>query len=178
MRIAFLTALVITLAFQAQAQSYEPVDANSSVKFAIKNFGVTTNGSFKGLKGTIVFDAAKPGNSSIDVSIDANTVNTGIDSRDNHLRKEDYFNVKDYPAISIKSDKITANGKDFIMSAKLTMKGTVKDISIPFTATAKDNGYLFEGAFQLNRKDFKVGGNSMVLGDDATITLSVFASKK
>jgi polyisoprenoid-binding protein YceI len=171
-----LCAIVLTLALQAQ--TYEPADANSKVKFAIKNFGVTTNGSFKGTTGAIVFDPANPGKSSFEVSVDANSVNTGIESRDNHLRKEDYFNVKEHPRISIKSTRIAASGDKFTLTGMLTMKGTAKEISIPFTATAKDNGYLFEGDFEINRKDFKVGGNSMVLGDVVTVSLSVFAAKK
>lgn len=178
MRTITILLLAIGLTMQVQAQSYEPTDAGSKVKFTIKNFSINTTGSFTGLKGAIVFDAANPSKSTFEVSVDANTVNTGTESRDNHLRKEDYFNVKDHPRISFKSDKITAQGNGFTMNGKLTMKGVTKEISFPFTAVAKDKGYLFEGSLQLNRKDYNVGGNSFVLGDNVTIDLSVFAAKK
>jgi polyisoprenoid-binding protein YceI len=178
MRTATLLLLAIGLAMQVQAQSYEPTDTGSKVKFSIKNFSINTTGTFTGLKGAIVFDPANPAKSTFEVSVDANTVNTGTESRDNHLRKEDYFNVSAYPRISFKSDKITAQGNGFTMNGKLTMKGVTKDVSFPFSAVAKDKGYLFEGTLQLNRKDYKVGGNSFVLGDNVTVDLSVYAAKK
>jgi polyisoprenoid-binding protein YceI len=106
-------------------------------------------------------------------------VNTDNDSRDNHLRKEEYFDVQSRPRIIFKSEKITAGKSgNFQVSGKLTIKGTTKDISFPFKASAKDDGYLFDGSFQLNRRDFKVGGNSLVLGDNVSVSLSVFAKKK
>jgi polyisoprenoid-binding protein YceI len=49
-----------------------------------------------------------------------------------------------------------------------------KEVKFPFTATARDGGsYLFEGSFKLNRRDFGVGGNSISLSDEVTITLSI-----
>lgn len=175
--ITLFTGLFIFVA--SHAQQYQPTDEKSEVKFVIKNFGINTGGSFKGLQGTIVFDAANAAAGSFDISIDVNTVNTDNDSRDNHLRKEEYFDVQSHPRISFKSEKITA-GKSgsFQVSGKLTIKGTTKDISFPFKASAKDDGYLFEGSFQLNRRDFKVGGNSLVLGDNVSVSLSVLAKKK
>ncbi|MEP6747571.1 MAG: YceI family protein [Bacteroidota bacterium] len=160
------------------AQQYQPVDDKSEVKFAIKNFGIMTGGSFKGLEGNIEFDKANPDKATFDITVDAAKVNTGNDSRDSHLRKEEYFDATKYPKISFKSEKIVSKGNGFTASGKLTIKGTTKDISFHFTATAKDDGVLFEGSFGLNRRDYKVGGNSMVLGDNVTVTLSVFTKKK
>lgn len=172
----FILALVMALT--TAAQTYQPVNDKSTVKFVVKNFGVNTGGDFKGLQGAITWDAAAPEKSAFDISIDAASVNTNIDSRDNHLRKEEYFDVQQYPKITFVSDRIKPSGKSFTVYGKLSIKGTTKDISIPFTATDKDGGYLFEGSFSINRKDYKVGGNSMVLSDNVTITLSVFADKK
>ena len=170
--------LVMVMALGAVAQTYQPSGDKSTVKFVIKNFGVNTGGDFKGLEGAITWDAAAPEKSAFDISIDAATVNTDVESRDNHLRKEDYFNVQQYPKIVFKSEKVTSSGKSFTVYGKLSIKGTTKDISIPFTATGKDGGWLFEGSFNINRKDFKVGGNSVVLSDNVNISLSVFAEKK
>jgi polyisoprenoid-binding protein YceI len=178
MKVSMIATLVLAMAMNAAAQSYHPADAKSTVKFTIKNFGINTSGNFKGLQGSIAWDAAAPDKSMFDISIDATTVNTDVESRDNHLRKEEYFNVAQYPKISFKSDKVTASGKSFTVSGKLSIKGVIKDISFPFTITPKEDGLLFEGSFQINRKDFKVGGNSAVLGDNVTIELSVFAEKK
>jgi polyisoprenoid-binding protein YceI len=169
---------LFSIAF-AHAQALQPVDEKSEVKFVIKNFGINTGGFFKGVKGTIVFDAANPSGGSFDISLAASTVNTDNSSRDNHLHKEEYFNVEKYPLISFKSDKITGSGSGKMMVfGKLTIKGVTKDISFPFKAIPKEEGYLFEGSFQINRRDYTVGSGSMVLSDNVTVTLSVFAKKK
>lgn len=175
----FITLLVTVCSIAyATGQQYQPVNDKSSVKFTIKNFGVKTGGDFKGLEGLIEFEKSSPEKSQFDVSVSATTVNTDNSTRDNHLRKEEYFDAEKYPKISFKSDKITSKGSGFYVTGKLTIKGVTKTVSFPFTAVAKDDGYLFEGSFEINRKDFNVGGNSMVLGDNVTVNLSVFAKKK
>ncbi|MEP7279042.1 MAG: YceI family protein [Bacteroidota bacterium] len=161
-----------------QAQQYQPVNDKSSVNFTIKNFGISTGGSFKGLEGQINFDMANPVQAVFDITLDAASVSTDNDSRDSHLRNEEYFDTRKYPKISFKSEKVNARGNGFLAKGNLTIKGTTKSISLPFKVQARDDGYLFEGSFQLDRRDFKIGNNSMVLGDDVTVTLSVFARKK
>lgn len=167
-----LTSLLFSF---STAKELTPVETASSIKFAIKNFGSTVDGSFKGLQGTISFDADNPTAAVFKISIDANTINTGIKMRDNHLRKEDYFNVAKYPRISFNSVQVTSgtSAGSYQVNGKLTIKNITKDISIPFTVLPKDGGHLFTGSFKINRRDFGVGGNSAVLSDHATITLSV-----
>jgi len=175
----FITILIAYCSLGTMyAQQYQPVNDKSSVKFSIKNFGVKTGGDFKGLEGSIEFDKSNPEKAQFDISIQASTVNTDNNSRDSHLRKEEYFDVEKFPKISFKSEKVTSKGSGFSVTGKLTIKGVTKSVSFPFTAVPKEDGYLFEGSFDINRKDFKVGGNSMVLGDNVTVSLSVFAKKK
>ena len=176
---------IITLVFifaglvTARAQQFQPDANKSTVKFAIKNFGISTGGSFSGMEGRIEFDKASPEKAVFEICISATTVNTDNNARDNHLRKEEYFNVEKFPKISFKSDKVTSRGGNYSVSGQLTIKGTTKTISFPFKASqAGDDGYLLEGSFQLNRRDYKVGGSSVVLGDNVTVTLSVTAKKK
>lgn len=163
----------------ATAQSYSPTDAGSKVRFVIKNFGISTGGTFDGLGGTITFDPAKLQTSSIDVSVDAKTVDTDMEARDNHLRKAEYFDVENYPKITFKSSRITTTNKaQFLyVFGTITIKGVSKEIEFPFTYTSKDGGYLFEGNFKLNRRDFGVGGKSFSMSDELTVELSVFAKK-
>ncbi|HEY8896645.1 MAG TPA: YceI family protein [Niastella sp.] len=160
------------------AQSYAPVDTASEVSFKIKNLGFNTTGSFSGLAGVITFDPADPDGCSFDVHIDAKTVNTGNDMRDNHLRAGDFFDVKNYPQIRFVSVKVTNTKKNgtLFVSGKLTIKGITKEISFPFTAQPITDGYLFNGEFSINRRDFKVGGGSTV-SDHLTVLLKVTARK-
>ncbi|OQP62478.1 hypothetical protein A3860_27685 [Niastella vici] len=170
--------LFLLLGFYCSAQIYTPVDNASDVSFKIKNLGFNTGGSFSGLAGTITFTPDNPAGCSFDVHIEANTINTGVEMRDNHLRSDDYFDVKNYPQIKFVSEKVTGTKKNgtLFVSGKLTIKGITKDISFPFTAQPISDGYLFNGQFNLNRRDFKVGGGSTV-SDHLTVLLKVVARK-
>src|SRR3954463_6821683 len=71
----------------------KPVDSNNAVTFVIQNFGLDTKGEFKGLKGAIQWNEENPAASTINVSVNANTINTSIESRDKELKDETYFNT-------------------------------------------------------------------------------------
>ncbi len=173
----FLTTFACLLSLLPAAQTYHVTDEGSSVKFTIKNFGVGVDGSFRGLKGQIVFTPDHPGASNVQVSVDASTINTGIGSRDRHLKKEDYFDVTQFPELSFVSSTISGKAGAFEVQGKLTIKGTSKQISFPFTATAINGGYRFSGQFKINRRDFKVGGSSWVMSDEVTVMLNITALK-
>jgi polyisoprenoid-binding protein YceI len=160
------------------SQALKPTDNESSVKFKIKNFGFNVTGSFTGLAGTIDFDPNNLAACHFDVTINAKTINTGVDMRDNHLRKSEYFDVENYPQIKFVSVRISPSNKSgtLFIFGKLTIKNTTRDISFPFKATPVENGYRFDGEFKINRRDYKVGGGSTA-SDNLTVMLSVVAKK-
>ena len=174
-----LTAIALFCVVTAFGQNYTPTDAGSKVRFVIKNFGINTGGTFEGLTGTIIFDPANLANASFNVSVDAKTIDTDVEARDNHLRKEEYFDVEKYPKVSFRSTKITTTNKEgyLYMFGIITIKNTSKEISFPFKQTIKDDGILFEGEFKLNRLDFGVGGKSFSMSDELNVELSIFAKK-
>ena len=173
------TAIALFCIVTAFGQNYTPTDAGSKVRFVIKNFGINTGGTFEGLTGTIIFDPANLANASFNVSVDAKTVDTDVEARDNHLRKEEYFDVEKYPKLSFRSTKITTTNKEgyLYMFGIITIKNTSKEISFPFKQTNKDGGILFDGEFKLNRRDFGVGGKSFSMSDELNVELSIFAKK-
>jgi polyisoprenoid-binding protein YceI len=175
-RIIFFLSVIISIS-TATAQ-YKPTDQGSAVQFKIKNLGFNVNGSFSGLQGNIQFDPAHPEQCSFDVSVDASSVNTENSMRDDHLRKDNYFDVKTYPRIRFQSTKILPSNKPgaYIVSGKLTIKNTTKEISFPFSATASQTGYVFKGSFRINRKDFQVGGSSTI-SDELDLMLNITAEK-
>jgi polyisoprenoid-binding protein YceI len=162
---------------ETRAQQMTPEDASSTVKFAIKNFGLTTNGSFKGLAGKIAFNPSDLQHAIFDVTVAANTIETGNKSRDHHLRKDDYFDVANFPQIILRSEKIqSAPGNNtYLFDGVLTIRGVGRKIQFPFTARPGKEGTVFEGQFTINRLNYKVGGNSISLADNATIQLKVTA---
>ena len=176
----FLTvAFFSSLAVPVFAQTFTPTDGNSKVKFVIRNFGISTGGTFEGLQGTINFDSNNPATASFEVSVDVSTVDTDIEPRDNHLRRAEYFDAKTHPKIIFKSTRITKTNKEgyLYMFGIITIKGVAKEVKFPFKATLKDGGLLFEGEFKLNRRDFGVGRRSLSLSDELNVELSIFAKK-
>ncbi|MGZ3932792.1 MAG: YceI family protein [Bacteroidia bacterium] len=144
----------------------------SSITFEIKNLGITTGGSIGGLSAKVNFNPANLGISTLEASVDVKTINTDNDSRDEHLRSEDFFDVARYPKISLKSVAFKhKSGNNYTGTFTLTIKDKLKQVEIPFTFLDKGNSVEFKGTFKINRLDFGVGGSSMVLSDNVNITI-------
>lgn len=145
---------------------------SSSVEFKIKNAGMITEGSFTGLEADIRFDPLKPENANIKATVKSKSINTASEMRDNHLRKPEYFDVEKFPEIQLQSTKIEKTGPvSFKGLFKLTMKGITKDVIIPFNFLRLPDKQELKGSFQLNRRDYNVGGNSISLSDKVTVTI-------
>lgn len=164
--------------YHLSAQALKPAEAESSVTFVIRNMGMDVDGSLRGLKGVINFDPTQAAKGSFDVTADVNTINTGIEKRDNHLKQSDFFDAETYPVIQIKSTRILPKtGNIYYAEAMLTMHGVTKDIKFDFIAKPVAGGYLFTANFSLNRLDYKIGKNSMTMGDKVNVKLSVVGKK-
>lgn len=135
---------------------------------------MNTDGVLTGLKGKIGFDTKNIAASYIDVTIQAASIDTDNDRRDKHLRDADYFNVAQFPLIRI-TGKPTLTSSGYVLNASLTIRGISKQILIPFKAVVQNGGWLFTAAFDINRLDFKVGKESMVLADIVKVSLSIVA---
>ena len=175
-KIILLIAVAIT--GTSTFAQYHPVDDGSSIQFKIKNFGINTGGSFSGLQGNIKFDPGHLSDANVEVSIDAKSINTNNEMRDSHLRNDGYFDVTKYPRILFASTKLVPSSKagEMMIFGKLTIKDHTKDVSFPFTATPSNDGYLFKGAFTINRRDFEVGGSSPI-SDNLEVQLNILARK-
>ena len=146
----------------------------SSITFKIKNAGIGVDGSFKGFQGTVNFNPDALTSSKFDVSVDSKTINTDNKTRDNHLKEDEYFGVEKHPKISMKSSKIekVSEGK-YKATFDLTLKGKTKSVSLPFSYTKTSTGYKLNGSFDINRRDYDVGGSSWILADDVKIAINL-----
>lgn len=171
-----ILASVISLTLTAQNQSWKVT--NSRVSFKIKNAGLTVDGSFKGLEADIQFDPAKSYGNKIEASVDVKTINTSINARDNHLKKEEYFDAEKYPQIIMTSSSFSKgdDGK-FKGFFSLSIKGITKTVPVIFTFTESAGKASFSGTFKINRLDYKVGESSWVMSDDVNVTIVVEAVK-
>ncbi|MEO8821891.1 MAG: YceI family protein [Ginsengibacter sp.] len=177
----FLLPCLLFISLNTNAQKYAPVDSASKVHFVIKNFGIATGGDFAGLKGDVLFLPENLAGSSFDVSVATSTVDTDNGMRDKSLVSDEYFDAAKFPLIKIVSSKIEKTNKTtagfYYFTGSIIIKGVTKAIAFPFQAKEENNGYLFTGSFNLNRTDFQVGSQSIVLSNLVAVTLSVFAKK-
>ncbi len=172
-----LSFLIIASAFSTQAQDYVPKAEGTAITFSIKNFGLTVEGSMSGLAGNLTFDPGSLATSMFDVTLKAESINTGIDLRDSHLKKEEYFDVENYPSIRFTSLKIVKLKEGYSVTGLLKIKNIEKEVTFPFTVqkstAGNSNGAGFFGSFSIDRRDFGVGGRSFSMADEVQIDLKV-----
>lgn len=172
-----LVVIITTSSAWVTAQTFSPSDPESAVTFTIKNFGLNVDGKFSGLSGTINFDPYALENSLFIVKVESNSINTGIDLRDNHLKKKEFLDAERYPYIHFMSTKVSHTDKQNVyhINGKLTIKGISKEVEFNFSVTDKINTLEFKGGFKIDRRDFNVGGNSLSMSDNVEIKLQVIA---
>jgi polyisoprenoid-binding protein YceI len=151
----------------------------SVITFEIKNLGIATTGSIGGLITKVHFIPANLSSSSLEASVDVNTINTDNSSRDEHLRSEDFFDVSHFPKIVLKSMAFKhKSGNNYVGTFTLTIKGKSKQIEVPFAFMDKENTVEFKCAFKINRLDFGVGSKSMILSDEVIINIDCEEKKQ
>ncbi|MEO8349326.1 MAG: YceI family protein, partial [Acidobacteriota bacterium] len=104
-RIALAIALVLSASAIATAATEAFVfdKPHSQVGFRIRHWLTKVEGRFKEYDGKISLDRARPADSNVEIAIQAASIDTGNERRDNHLRSADFFEVEKYPTITFKS---------------------------------------------------------------------------
>src|SRR5271168_1104366 len=118
--------LLFTLSAAAQDRDTWQLDPpHSSAQFSVRHLGVSTvRGAFTKVSGTVKYDPANPGKSSIQTTIDATSVDTRVDMRDNDLRSPNFLDVQKFPTITFQSKKIEAVGAGKLkVTGDLTIHG-------------------------------------------------------
>ena len=189
-RIAVVAGMAVGLSLPARAatSTWQIDPQHSSAQFAVRHLGLSTvRGAFSKLSGTMVLDDQDITKSSVEVTIDINTVDTREPDRDKDLRSERFFDVAHFPTMTFKSKKVeqVAPGK-LRVTGELTIRGTSREVTLDVdgpTAAVKDpwgNQRLAATATtKINRQDYGVKWNAkldnggVVVGDDVNITLDV-----
>ena len=181
--IALLLIPAATLTAQDQNKDTWQIDPmHSAAQFSVRHLGISTvRGAFTKVSGTIVVDDANPAKDQITASIDAASVDTRVEMRDNDLRSPNFFDVQKYPTITFKSKKIESAGPGKLkITGDLTIHGTTKEVVLDVdgpTAAIKDPwGNARRGAsasVKITRQDFGINGAPGVVGDEITISLDV-----
>jgi polyisoprenoid-binding protein YceI len=143
-------------------------------------------GSFSGVQGTVVYDPDDLKASSVDVTIDVNTLNTGDPNRDTHVKSADFLDAEKYPTITFKSKSITREGDGLKVTGDLTIHGVTKEVVLNVDGPTEEQkdpwGNIRVGASataKIKRSDFGLTWNAaletggIMLGDDVKLELEV-----
>lgn len=186
MRVLVLALFAISFGASAQTTSYKVDPDHTALVFKIDHMGFSdVYGMVGGAEGKITFDEKAPEKSTFEVSAKLDTINTMAKKRDDHLKGPDFFNVKQFPTMTIKSKTVKKAGAKFDVVADLTIHGVTKPVSFTFTQlkTGKDpwNNVRTGGttSFKIKRTDF--GMNYMAkpgeVGDEVEVMVSVEGTK-
>lgn len=177
MKNTLIFLLTFTL-FAAKAQEFTQDDSQTKVTFKIKNFGINVDGDFSDVKIQTNFDSKNLSESYINATIQVISISTGIKKRDEHILEEDYFDEPNYKEITLNSSKIEKSSDgNFEMTAKFTIKKTTKEFVIPLEITESNNSISIKSNFEINRRDFKVGGGSLVMSKYVKVEVQYTGTK-
>ena len=161
---ALLSAAILLLpAASLRAGEWEIDSAHSRAGFSVRHVMVSTvHGSFGAMTGTASIDDTDLTRSSVQVTIDATTIDTNEPKRDAHLKSADFFDVEKYPTITFKSTKVAKTEDGFTLTGDLTMHGQTHPVTLMLdgpTAPVKNPwGKMVRGLSATGKLDRKEGG--------------------
>ena len=182
-----LLASLALVALPALAQDTYKIDpVHSEVSFKIRHLLAKTSGRFTKFSGTVKVDTADISKSSVEVTIEAASINTDNADRDKHLKSPDFFDVEKYPTITFKSTSVKEVVKGKLeVTGDFTLHGVTRRITFPITNAGTQPGMqpgtvvagFIDGALTINRNDYGIKTFPGVLGDEVAISLNVEAGK-
>jgi polyisoprenoid-binding protein YceI len=181
-RCSLLFIALLTMAATAGAQSGTwKIDPNhSAAQFSVRHLSVSTvRGAFTKVTGSAVYDPADPSKDSLEATIDASSVDTRVEMRDNDLRSPNFLDVQKYPTITFHSKQAKAVGAGKLqITGDLTIHGVTKEVvldvdgpSEPIKDPWGNQRIGASASTKINRKDFGVNGAPGAVGDEITITI-------
>lgn len=186
--IAVVLCLALAPTASAAPRVYEVDRGRSEVSFLIGHMIGKVRGKFTRFAGRIEGDLESPGSATMELVIQAASINTGLPRRDEHLRGSDFFDVKVHPDLVFRSEKIVPRGKDrYDVTGALTMRGVTKRIVLPVRLVRTDLGaggvekVRFDVTTTLDRRDFGIVWNKLLerggvlLGDEVTVEIELEA---
>ncbi len=184
--LAVLVLATLPMSSIAAPESYTIDPLHTFSNFTIDHLGFSTmHGRFGKITGKLTIDREK-GTGTVEVVIDATSVNTGYEKRDDHIRSPDFLNVMEFPTITYKSTKVVINAnKSAVVDGNLTLAGVNKPVRLtvkrmncainPMDPTQKQFVCGFDAETKIKRSDFGVKFALPLVGDDMPISFEVEA---
>jgi polyisoprenoid-binding protein YceI len=185
-KMALAVSVFLGLGIHANADDYAIDAAHSGISFQISHLGLSyVQGRFNEFSGKFTIDTSDPGKSSFALSIKTESVDTNNAGRDKHLRSPDFFNVKQFPAITFTSTAVKAIEGGYEVTGDLTLHGETKPVafslkggkSAQFPPGVQRTGFS-TSQIVVKRNDFGVGKPMPVLGDEVYVSISFEGTKK
>lgn len=191
--VSIFTLIAFVMPTLAFASTWNIDPDHSSVGFKVKHLMVSNvQGNFNKYSGVVEVDDKDITKSTVQVTIDTNSINTNVQKRDEHLRSADFFNVAKYPAMTFVSKKVVRAGEDRLkVTGDLTLHGVTKEVVLDVEGPSVESkdpwGNIRKGATattKINRKDFGLTWNKgletggVLVGDEITITLEIEMIRK
>ena len=165
--------------------------AHSVIGFSIRHLEIAwVEGRFKDFKGAIHFDDKDVTKSSVEFSAKVESIDTGVEPRNKHLRTADFFDVEKFPEMTFKSTRVERKGKDgYVLHGDFTLKGVTKQVAIPFAVTGaiKDpwgnTRFGVQAQTKIDRRDYGITwgkaleNGGLDVGNEVTIELQLEAVK-
>jgi polyisoprenoid-binding protein YceI len=177
----FVAALAMAASAAAQAGTWQIDPNHSAAQFSVRHLGVSTvRGAFTKVSGSATYDPADPSKDTLEATIDANSVDTRVEMRDNDLRSPRFFDAQKYPTITFRSKQTKAAGSGKLqITGDLTIHGVTKEVVLDVdgpSAPIKDpmgKGQRMgaSATTKVNRQDFGVSAMPGMVGDEITITI-------
>ena len=184
--IALCIAASLSSIAYAAPETYAIDNNHTKPRFKYNHLGFSEQESrFDTLSGSITIDrAAKTG--SVDLTIDANSVDSGYPVFNGHLKGEDFFDTAKYPTITYKSDKFKFDGDKLVgVDGDLTIKGITRPVTLTVTSfECKPHPMVKKEACGANavalvkRSDFNMGKYVPAVSDEVTLSIPVEAIKQ
>jgi polyisoprenoid-binding protein YceI len=178
--LTLIAALAMAATAAAQAGSWKIDPMHTSAQFSVRHLGVSTvRGAFTKVSGSATFDPADPSKTALDATIDATSVDTRVEMRDNDLRSPNFLDTAKFPTITFHAKQTKAAGAGKLqITGDLTIHGVTKEVVLdvdgPSAAIKDPWGNQRIGASastKVKRQDFGVNGLPAVVGDEITITI-------
>jgi polyisoprenoid-binding protein YceI len=181
------TSLSLTAASTTTVERYDFDTAHTYTGFNVRHLAVTNvKGKFTRFSGHIMLDESDVTRSTVNVTIDAGSIDTSNQRRDDHLRSGDFFEAEGFPDLTFVGRRVERSGDDLVLVGDLTIRDVTKEVRMPFELTGPvttSNGQKMlgaEGSLRVNRFDYGLQWNRLmeavqVVGDEVRIELHVEA---
>ncbi|WP_437999367.1 YceI family protein [Sorangium sp. So ce185] len=174
-------------AISSQAARWTIDASHSSVSFSVRHMMISNvRGGFAGVAGEVTYDPRRPEASRVSATIDAASIHTREDKRDEHLRSADFFDVEAHPTITFVSRSVRRRGEGLDIVGDLTIRGVSREVTLAVSELSGEHDDPYgnrrlgaSATTKIRRSDFGMSFNAVLetggvlVGDEISITLDI-----